>query len=193
MKKTMNKLMIFLLAALLILGLCACASSENDSVYMATRNGTDYTVDQENCTISDGTYTYQYALSGNPSGYSIEITYPDGSTYSWSEQRNSNGTGFGSGSCSDDYDAQRYADGYVLCGILETGVPKAARESRPGNALLGIVLLGFGLFNIVSPQTAWYLSEGWKFRDAEPSDLALGLARVGGGFCCLMGVIMIFV
>lgn len=59
--------------------------------------------------------------------------------------------------------------------------------------LLAIVLLGVGLFNILSPQTAWYLSEGWKFRDAEPSDLALGLARAGGVVCCLIGVILIFV
>ena len=55
MEGIMKKFVIFPLAVLLAVGLCACASSEDDSVYTATRNGTDYTVDQENRTISDGT------------------------------------------------------------------------------------------------------------------------------------------
>lgn len=189
----MKKALVFLLAALLSISVCACASSGRGSVYGVTRNGTEYTVDWENGTISDGINTYQFTFSGYASGYDIKITYPDGSTYSWHTQTNSNGTGFGSGGWSDDYDENRYVSGSVLCDILAVGAPAAPRESKPGMILLAIVLLGVGLFNILSPQTAWYLSEGWKFRDAEPSDLALGLARAGGVVCCLIGVILIFV
>lgn len=188
----MKKALVFLLAALLSISVCACASSGRGSVYAVTRNGTEYTVDWENGTISDESNTYQFTFSGDSSGYTIHITYPDGSTYSWSEQTNSSGSGFGTGMASVDYDANRYVGGDVLCDILEMGAPAPSRESKPGMILLAIVLLGVGLFNILSPQTAWYLSEGWKFRGAEPSDLALGLARAGGVVCCLIGVILIF-
>lgn len=192
MEASMKKLMIFLLAALLAVCVCACASSENSSVYTVTRNGTDYTVNQENGTISDGTYTYQYTLSGNSSGYSISITYPDGSTYWWSEQTSSGGLGLGSGGWSDDYDENRYVSGDVLCGILEAGVP-ASRQSSPGNVLIGIVLLGLGLFNIISPHTAWYLRNGWRYQDVEPSDLALGVTRGCGVACVIFAIVILIV
>lgn len=184
----MKRALIFLLAAMLILGLCACAPSGSSNTYTVTRNGTDYTVDQENGTISDGVNTYQFTFSGNSSSYSIRITYPDGSTYSWSGQTNSNGTGFGSGGGSADYDASRYVGGDVLCDILEAGAPRAKKAFNP----LCFLFLAIGLFNAITPRTAWYLSSGWKYKDAEPSDLALGLARAGGIVCCFIGVIMIF-
>lgn len=188
----MKKALVFLLAALLSISACDCASSGRSSAYTVARNGTEYTVDWENGTISDGDNAYQFTFSGSSSGYNIRITYPDGSTYSWNMQR-SGGTGFGSGGGSADYDANRYVGGDVLCDILESGAPAPSKEFTPGKVLVVIILLGIGLFNILSPQTAWYLSEGWKFRDAEPSDLALGLARAGGAACCLIGVILIFV
>ena len=180
----MKNFMIFLLAALLTVGLCACSPAENSATYTVG----EYVVDQENGTISDGIYTYHYTFSGDASGYSIHIIYPDGSTYSWHKQT-SNGWGFGSGGWSDDYDPDRYVSGDVLCDILEAGAPQAKKQANPGQALLGIVLVGIGLFSIVSPQTAWYLSDGWKFKDAEPSEMALGITRFGGGVAVLFGII----
>ena len=41
------------------------------------------------------------------------------------------------------------------------------------NVLVGFVLIIWGIINIVSPETGWHLSDGWKYRDAEPSDEAL--------------------
>ncbi len=40
-----------------------------------------------------------------------------------------------------------------------------------------LVLLFVGAFNAAWPTGAWYLEVGWKFRDAEPSDAALGWNR----------------
>ena len=180
----MKKIIIVCMAVLLALSVCACSSAKDTSTYTVGK----YVVDQENGTIFDGTYTYQYTFSGDTSGYSIEIIYPDGSSY-WTSQRNSGGFGVGSGGWSDDYDADRYVDGYELCRILEAGAPAEPRASNPGAILFAIFVLGIGLFNVLSPQTAWYLSEGWKFKAAEPSDMALGLTRAGGVFAIIVGII----
>ena len=57
---------------------------------------------------------------------------------------------------------------------------------------MGILLMIIGLFNLISPRTGWYLSYGWRFKDAEPSDAALVMARIGGGIAILIGVILLF-
>ena len=98
----MKRILVLFLTALLTLTVCGCSKSRS-TTYTVTRNGTEYVVNQENGTISDGTYTYQYTLSVYSSGYSVHITYPDGSTYSWRTQTN----GSGSGTASVDSDAQR--------------------------------------------------------------------------------------
>lgn len=58
--------------------------------------------------------------------------------------------------------------------------------------LIGLIALVIGVVNIASPETAWYLSDGWKYKDAEPSDEALLLTRVGGGAAILIGLGFMF-
>lgn len=48
--------------------------------------------------------------------------------------------------------------------------------------LIAIAGIGFSLLAIVSPRTAWYLRDGWKYKDVEPSNAALLLTQVGGFF-----------
>lgn len=188
----MKRTLLLCLAVLLALSMCACLPAESGAQYTVTKNGVDYVVDQENGIISDGTYTYHYTFSGNASSYNIKITYPDGSTYSWNKQT-SDGWGFGGGGGSEDYDADRYVGGDVLCDILEAGAPRAKKEANPGQILLGIILVGVGLVNAIAPQIGWYLSEGWKFKDAEPSEMALGFGRGGGVFAVVIGAIVLLV
>lgn len=52
-----------------------------------------------------------------------------------------------------------------------------------------LILILLGLLNLLKPEVSWYLSDGWKFKDAEPSDLALGLARVVGVIMIIVGLI----
>ena len=186
----MRRMVLLCLAALLGLTLCACLPAESGAQYTVTRDGVDYAVDWEAGTISDGTYTYPFTFSGSASGYNIKITYPNGSTYSWNMET-SNGWGFGGGGGSEDYDPERYAPGDVLCDILEEGAPSERRSSNPVLVPVGIILAGVGLFNVLSPRTSWYLSAGWKFKDAEPSEAAVGIAQVGGVFAVVVGVIML--
>lgn len=186
----MKKAGTVLLCALLVLILCACSSASGaDKAYTVYRNGTEFVVDPQQETVFDGTHTYHYRLSGDTGSYGINITYPDGSTYWWQTQK-SGGFSTGSGGWSDNYDASRYVSGDTLCDVLATAVPK---EQEPKNVLLILLLLAVGIFNTASPHTAWYLEYGWRYKDAEPSDMALTFSRLGGILAIIAAVILIFV
>lgn len=44
--------------------------------------------------------------------------------------------------------------------------------------LIKIIISIFALVGIINPELSWKLSEGWKFRDAEPSDAYLVYTRI---------------
>lgn len=178
------KKVVLICSILLTLLLCACGTSEASTVYTVTKNNIDYVVDTENKTISDGHHTYQYDFSGNSSNYSITIKYPNGATYWW------NKSGYtGHGGWSDNYDEKRYVDGDILTEVV---LEKAPREQKSGQGFAALLVAAVGVFNIMSPQTAWYLEYGWRFKNAEPSDLALGFNRVGGLIAVIVAVILLF-
>lgn len=179
MKKKTRTRFALLLAVCLLLALCACGGAGTQP-YTVTREGKTYTVDDEQSTISDGTYTYAFAWVGDQ----VTLTYPDGSTY-WREYDSSGWHG----GWSDDYDPGSYADGAVLLDILN------GQHSDPDSGshlLLALLLLAVGIFNILSPKTAWMLSHGWRYKDAEPSDMALLANRLGGVLCVLAAVFAFF-
>jgi hypothetical protein len=43
-------------------------------------------------------------------------------------------------------------------------------------------MIAIGIANLLFPRTFWYLSEGWKFKNSEPSNTALVIIRVIGFF-----------
>ncbi len=58
--------------------------------------------------------------------------------------------------------------------------------------LMYVIFILIGIFNLVAPEAAWYLSRGWQFKDAEPSDAALIMTRIGGGAAILIGLVLLF-
>lgn len=44
--------------------------------------------------------------------------------------------------------------------------------------LIKIVFTVFCLIGIVNPMLSWKISEGWKFKNAEPSDAYLVMTRI---------------
>lgn len=56
---------------------------------------------------------------------------------------------------------------------------------------IALVVLIFSIIAIFSPRTPWYLSTGWKFKEAEPSDFALGMNRFLGVIAAIVSVIII--
>ena len=54
--------------------------------------------------------------------------------------------------------------------------------------LLGLLILGAGLFMLLCPDLWWELTESWKTYAGEPSDLYRKGARFGGVCCLLVGI-----
>lgn len=46
--------------------------------------------------------------------------------------------------------------------------------------ILGVILIVYGIWTVFNPERAWYSSEGWKFKNAEPSDQAIDWMVIGG-------------
>ena len=107
----------------------------------------------------------------------IEITYPNGAVYR-QEARDGFSTGTGSSG------TEGFADPYAMCELIADSVPKPAID-RLGGGLL--ILLG--LVGLLSPKTAWQLEYGWRYQNAEPSSLALGLNRAAG----VLGIAIVMV
>lgn len=181
-QRNLKKVIMLAVLAVVFVFLCAC-SREEPGPKTVVYSGKTYTIDEEAMTISDGEYTYRYEVSGSGSSVNYRIIYPNGSTYYWTWSGN-----MGHGGWSDDYDETRYVEGRVLMNVLETQMP---RESEPKNVLMIIFLLGAGIFNVAAPKVSWYLSDGWRFKDAEPSEAALEWGRFVGIILIVIAVFMI--
>lgn len=188
MKRTTAIFALIFAAAMLLAG---CKKEPLPTVYTVYSYGATYIVDTENCTISDGTYTYgyEYADFGN----SVDFTYPNGEVYGASITVASNGIGgMSAGAISADYDySSGYTDPLTLYRALTS--PRETEKASDTNPLVALLLCGVGIFNLAAPKVSWYLSYGWRFKDAEPSDAYMALARIGGGIAIVIGVIMLIV
>ena len=178
MKRTIS-----LLALCLLLLLTACGRKTVATVYDVEHNGVTYTVDKEHGTISDSEHTYQIEVG--PSGRDVTVHYPDGSHYWWSY-----GDTVSHGGWSSDYDEDKYAPGDTLLDIYFPAGPVVRQESS-SNWLVALLLMAVGIFNTAAPETAWYLSRGWQFKNAEPSEAALLLTRCSGVVAIVVGVVLV--
>lgn len=177
----MKRFWIIALAMLLTLALFGCTKQE--SSYIVNKNGTEYHVDTENKTISDDLNTYNYEFSGDASSFSITITYPDGSSYWYTQSE-----GMGHGGWSNDYDESAYVSGDTLVDVVQEKAPK---HTNPGKITAALMLIALGIFDAVFPKVSWYLGYGWRYKNAEPSDAALTFARVGGVIVIIVGIILL--
>lgn len=56
---------------------------------------------------------------------------------------------------------------------------------------MGVIVILLGILNLLAPYVGWYMSIGWKLRDAEPSDLALAMNRISGVFMIIVGIFLL--
>lgn len=164
---------IFLLLALLLTG---CAS-KNPTEHRIDIDGNIRTVtlDPAAQTVTDGDDVYHYTVNGND----LQITYPNGAVY---EESGSSISWYG------NYDSERYLSGFLLSNVIQS---TRSSPDEPAPLICALLLFALGLFGIVSPRGMWYLSYGWHYKDAEPSDTALTINRVGGvGFIILSIIVL---
>ena len=186
----MKKLLVVAAAVLLLFCACSGKAEQAGGPEVVIQNGVTYTLERQNGerdqtgTLSDGTYTYTYALSPRSGGYRLEITYPDGSSSWWETTGNG-----GYGGWSDNYTEGKYADHWTLRDVILEGGP--AYAEGPGNLWLVVLLAALGGFNLLLPRASWYLSYGWRYKNAEPSDLVLAINRIGGGAVLAVALLLL--
>ena len=186
--------LILAVLAALVLSLSACAEKQTKNAlepYSTGWDGRVYTVtpiDNDKGTISDGTNTYSYRYDAGGSGYSVTFAYPDGETYTWKEDGN-----FSSGATSPDFDSGKYPDGMTLDRVLKRSPAAKHEEKSTKNWGIILFLLFVGGINTACPQLTWYLDVGWKVKDGEPSEAALGWSRTVGVVLLIVAVVMMIV
>ena len=74
---------------------------------------------------------------------------------------------------------------------LLVGIKNNLSDGR-SHPIAGLLLIIIGLCNLCRPEEMWHLSEGWKFKDAEPSEDAILWCRVGGVIAIIVGVFVLF-
>ena len=203
MELNMKKIIIVLMSVLMLCMLCSCGDSE--TIYTVEKEGKNLEVNTENNTIFDGKYTYNYIFSGDTTSYVIEITYPNGSTYylrytADTSDMELNGNyvdedymvGITDIGTTGNYDEVSYMSGAVLSDVIAEQVP-----SPSGNPLVAIVkviivfvIIAIVFFYMSVPREMWFLQGGWKYKDAEPSDMALEVNRIGGILIIVVGIIV---
>lgn len=187
----MKRCLILIFAlCLLFLPACGGEASKDSGADTVEYNGKTYIVEY-NPNSPSGTITVEgmvceFFVTGSGDSLDFKVTYPDGSTYWWKED----GV-MGYGGWSDDYDPPYYAEGDVLWKVLDMESP-AERQSRGGAIFLGLLVIGAGLIDVIWPRTGWYLSHGWRYKNAEPSEAALLLGRLGGIVVVLLGLGIMF-
>lgn len=173
----MKRLYVLLLMVSVLL--CGCSGKPSSSDRTAIREGMEFVIDAEAGTITESGDVYRFSVEGNR----VTITYPNGGTYTWEK-----GGGVGYSSVSADYDDSRYVSGSVLTDVLAE-VPLRDRETDMGMVIGGLACLVIGLWSALFPHSVQYLRHGWRYRDAEPSDMALTLTRLGGILAIVFGAI----
>jgi len=183
------KKLAFFACLLCVLLVCSACLEQHDSTYEVTLNHRVFTVDSTARTIECEGQVISYTYSGEgSSGIRYEFTYPDGATYWWVDRDFA-----GHGGWSEDYDESIHIPGDDLIQVLNPGKNKTKADEKSGNPFIGLLLIALGLFNALAPQKAWYFSRGWYYKNAEPSDAALGWFRFSGIAIIVIGVILLFV
>ena len=183
----MKKAATTLIALLLLATLTACGEAgEAATQHTPSIGGVVYTVDTEAGTVTDGEYTYRYEFSGDAENYTMDVTYPDDST--WHGEVYDGG---GSSGWSDDYGPGEYLSGERILSLVLSTLPEPKEGPSGGRIFLAIVLFCVGAVGVFAPHAAWYVEWGWRYRNAEPSTAALAVHRIAGVILIAIGVIIL--
>lgn len=192
---------ILMLVMLMLLTLAACATKpKGTEIKTVEKNGDTLFViyDFDDQTISVGStlvsvygpdgeliwdedrkdeYRYVYD-NGN-----ITITYPNGATW-WESST--------AGGWSNDYDPERYIEGEFLARQL-TQAYQSSRKNWDSVFLVGLVcllIIGLCIVDIIHPDIFYRLRYGLWVQNAEPTEFAMTMSRIGGIVGIVLSVIL---
>lgn len=189
----MKKHLRFGICVVLLLALLtACGAEEPAEPVIQTVQWMDrtYEINRTDCTIACGDEVCRYRIESDGSKTTYTILYDDGSEYYmvWEDY-------VGYGGWNQQYTDNHHSSGGDFIDVLKENQPKL----QPGGLRLsdhflwGLLVIVIGVITVCAPYGAWFLEHGMYYKDAEPSEIALNLIRVGGVLMIVGGVIMLFV
>ena len=187
------KRVLVCLTLLCCLFLTACGRNAPKEPYEGYYNGSTYVVDEADGTVTMDGNTYTYTLSVTPGQSArLKLTYPDGTWSSRSGRVGAQGVVYITGTDSTGFEHGRYLSCDALWHALDVDERIEGNSGGAGYMLLGVVLVGLGVFQFVSPETMWKFNWGWRYKNAEPSDLALNMGMLSGALSVVLGIILFF-
>ena len=186
MEKTRSLCRFLLLLALLLTVLTACGKEEEAAVFHMECDGKVYTVNHTEQTITVDGSVCSFSVTEDGGQVELEVLYPDGSTYQWSR-----GDRGGYGDWSEDYDPDKYISGEEVWDILQLE-QRLERDRSDSHPVLGGVLLLLGIVHLAFPRKMWELQYGWRYENAEPTDVALQVEAISGLVIALIGAAPLF-
>lgn len=173
--KQFKLLLPLLLFALLLSG---CAGEPQPYEY--TSGEYTVTVDPINQTITNGTEVYTYVIVEMGTANRYEITFPDGSSYWWTD------SGYvGNGGWSDNFDTDNWGYAEFLVDALKQSAPR----EKQGSVGIGFLLICLGALDFFLPEFPFYSKYGWRFKNAEPSEAYLTFTRISGAIVAIAGLV----
>lgn len=175
-----------IISSLLLILLCSCAAHSNYSsdAYTVSLYGNEYLINRAEHVIIHNETSYKFDISGNR----VTVTFPDGSTYWETQQGDSSFGGW-----SDDFNMYNYSLASNLIEALDSEMPPSPQDESSNNIWAAFILIILGGFSLAFPYASWYISYGWRYKNAEPSDTALIMARISGGIAVIVGVGLFFI
>ncbi len=193
MKRRIVAMLAFAAIALL---LCGCTREQVvEEDYTVEIEGKTAVISKQNGTVTVGDDVYQYAYSADGV---LLIVYPNGYGYSRKAVNSGGVIAYASsftdaeGVPSDKTEEEfGYIGGFALSSALDNMVSSPS-GGEGGPAVAFLLAIG-GLWLLISPRSAWMLGYGWRFKGAEPSDMALAVYRIIGGGLIVAAIVMFLV
>lgn len=184
----MKKIVAF---AVLILFLAGCSSKETaETNYATTADGQDIVISfiegtksEGTITAENGTYSFSYSMDGT-----LSIIYPNGYTYS---QKDMNGGIASSWPYNETAEELGYINGSSLAWSMSSA-SGSNTDAKKVPVIVSLLVIAVGIWFICSPKNIWWLSRGWWYKNAEPSDLGLVVYRLVGCALTFIGIISFF-
>jgi len=185
-----KKIAAFLVAGLILL-LAGCSRKEAvETDYAATAGGQDIVISflegtksEGTITAENGTYSFSYSMDGT-----LSIIYPNGYTYS---QKDMNGGIASSWPYAETAEELGYIDGFSLAWSISSA-PDGNASTKTVPVIVSLLIIAAGIWFACSPKSIWWLSRGWWYKNAEPSDLGLVVYRLIGCILAFVGIISFF-
>ena len=176
---------LFLFATILLTG---CSTINTPTTKVKNVDGYELTIYEAENFIVYNEELYRYSIVDG----ALSIKYPTGAVCTEKD-------GAVSWSNADAEFIINNGAPYVDCYALLEVAPRTEYQRRDNTItgeqimliMISVFIILIGIFEAVYPEESWQLTHGWKYKNAEPSDMYMGMTRVGGVVMIIAGAVML--